>query len=218
MKSFLKKSFLLVPLLSVSIVACNNTGNNTTGNTDTTIGGHLKEAANNIGAAASQAADKVKDAADQTITEIQSSLTHNPDSTFIAKAYKSNLEELKLTQVALNKGNNAVLMADARKIQDDHNKLGMRLSEFAGKYNYRLPSDTAGVGNAKVDEINNAGTGNNWDKAWVAKMIREHNGDINYFEAAKDKVKNAELRALIISTLPVLRNHRMMLENLQDNL
>lgn len=208
------KHYLLVAGLA-TLAACNNNGNGQANSTDTTISGHLKQAAQNLGAATDQAADKLKDAASTTASDIKARLNANPDSAFIVRASRSNDKELQMIQAGLNNGTSASLKSVARKMQADHQQLKKDLNELAASKGYPVTAD-ADAGKA-IDELGND-KGNNWDKAWVAHMINDHKQDISDYEAAKDKVKSQQLRVSIINTLPVLRSHLEMLQNLQDRM
>jgi putative membrane protein len=50
-------------------------------------------------------------------------------------------------------------------------------------------------------------TGNDFDKAFMRKMVNDHESTINLFEKASDKVSDPEVKTFVDNTLPKLRMH-----------
>lgn len=191
-------------------MACNNT---TPG--DGTVGGNLKEAGNNVKDAANVAAENVKQSADTAMSNIKRTLAGNPDSSFVVNALNTNRNEIIMLEAGIKMGTTRELKEHARMMLVDHNKLKNKLEDYANDKHYpALTKDWAGK------ELSNMSTktGKAWDKAWASKMTDGHKDDVNFFEDARNNVKDSEIKSLIDNTLPTLHAHLDMMVNLKNDL
>lgn len=172
-------------------------------------GATLEKAADTVGA-------KLKVAADSVSGRVRSMTYRNEDSSFVEDAITGNMEELKLLNRGVEKGKNALLKSDARKMIADHNKLGTQLKAYAAQMGYATPQSTD-KGNTDLDQLDKHPQGADWDKAWADEMIKDHERDINAFEHAQSKAKDDNLKNMIDGTLTTLRNHLDMMKALRDN-
>ncbi len=50
-------------------------------------------------------------------------------------------------------------------------------------------------------------SGTDFDKAYVSMMVDDHKKDVGEFEDASKNLKDADLKAFVDKTLPVLKGH-----------
>lgn len=221
MRSVTGRTITLLLTCTLFTTACNNAANNTNRTADS-VKAKLREAGQKIGVVANTAGREVKKdakiAADSIANKAQEAFNRNPDSSFTVKATISNEKELKILEEGVEKGTSKELKSDAAKMITDHKKLRTELRSYALRKGYTLPDENE-IENKDIQRINsNRQIGNDWDNGWTSQLIDDHQNDISDFEKARDKVKNAALKKLIISTLPVLHKHLDMVNRLKNDL
>ena len=207
MKNLKTHHLLLIAALSLT-AACNNSGSSTT-TTDST---------STMSAKVDTAVKDIKQGAENVAADVKNAIDGNPDSNFVVKATVANMEELKVLQEGWDKGTDKELKAHAKMMIADHKKLGVKVKDYSAKKSYALPDNDNSKGDDAVASLNKNTKGKDWDKAWVDKMVDGHKDAIDLFEKYQDKVKDADLKAMITSTLPTLHSHLDMVKQLQDKM
>lgn len=199
------KLFLAALPFVVSTVACNST--NSSSETADSATAKLERTGDDIKDAASNAAQEVK-------TAVNNTFNGDPDSAFVVKASVINQHEIKLLQAGTKMGTNKQVKEHARMMLTDHNALGKKMSVFAEAKHYPKADEKAAD---DMDDLKGK-TGTDWDKAWLDKMIDGHKDAIKTFENARNDVKDNELKSLIDNTLPTLHKHLDMVTALRDGI
>jgi len=63
-----------------------------------------------------------------------------------------------------------------------------------------------------------AKSGADFDKAYVSNMIDDHKEDIKEFEDAAKNVKDPDLKAFAVKTLPTLKMHLDAIQKIHDSM
>jgi len=194
----MKKTLLAGMICVAALVACNNdkTGSTTVSDTTTTASSQATDAAN--AAAAATRADTI-------------STTHamNPDNEFAGEAADGGMLEVKLGQLAKAKGTAASVKALGSMMATDHGKANDELKALAQKNNIGLPAALSEKSQKTYDGLA-AKKGADFDKAYAAMMVDDHNEDISKFQSEADNGQNADLKAFAAKTLPTLKHHLEM--------
>jgi putative membrane protein len=209
-----KLYWLVVLPFTAMTISCDSSTTTTT-SSDTTVTDNLKQAGGNIKDAANAAATNIKQSADSTLSNIKREIAGNPDSEFVVNALNTNRNEIILLEAGIKIGTTRELKEHARMMLVDHNKLNSRLQGYATEKHYAaLTKDWAGK------DLSDMSTkkGTAWDKAWATKMTDGHKDDVSIFEAARNNVKDSEIKSLIDNTLPTLHAHLDMMINLKNDL
>ena len=204
----MKKNTLHLLLIAglLSLGACNNSGSSSTSTSDS------------VATKVDSAVATVKQGAQNVANDIKNAVDGNPDSNFVVKATKANMEELKILQAGWDNGSSKDLKAHAKMMIADHKKLGASVKAYSDKKSYTLPADDNGKGDDAVASLNKNTKGADWDKAWVDKMVEGHNDAISLFEDYQNKVKDPDLQKMITDALPTLHSHLDMMKQLQDKM
>ncbi len=200
--------FLLAAALTLT-VACNDSSSTSTSTTDST---------STMTAKVDTAMKDIKEGAQNVAADVKNAVDGNPDSNFVVKATVANMEELRIIQEGLDKGTDKDMKGHAKMMLADHKKLGTTVKGYSTKKSYMLPDNDGGKGDDAVASLNKNTKGKDWDKAWADKMVDGHKDAIDLFEKYQDKVKDADLKAMITNTLPTLHSHLDMMKQLQDKL
>ena len=137
----------------------------------------------------------------------------NADQETINYAVEKNTKEMMWLQAGIDRGTSKELKDHARMMLADHKKLDGEVKALAGSKNWQLPTvDTANVVDLNKD------AGNDWDKAWTDKMVDEHEDLLSKLKDSETDVKDADLKALVTKTIPVVQGHLDMAKKMKDKM
>lgn len=176
------------------IAACNDAGNTTTGSEDTT--------ANRTG--------------NDTATTNTGTVAEK-DAQFLMDAAASNMAEIKMGQLAQQKGNMQDVKDIGKMLETDHSAALADIRRLASARSVNLPAEE----NADAKEHHNdlsAKTGRDFDKDWCEHMIDAHEKSIAKFEDAQNNATDGEVKTWAANTLPKLRTHLDRLRECRNKL
>jgi putative membrane protein len=133
---------------------------------------------------------------------------------FVTKASEANLAEIKTSQLALSKSQDAQVRNFAQEMIDDHTKANQELATLAGQKNLKVPDDTDMSHRASM-KLLEAKSGASFDKSYIDQMQKDHQKAVALFrEASKSSKVDADLKAFATSTLPTLQHHEQSVTKL----
>jgi putative membrane protein len=136
------------------------------------------------------------------------------DKSFVQSAYEDGLAEVKMGELGLAKTANAEVKTFAQHMVDDHGKANTEIKAFADARNITVATSPTLVAQGKSKMID-AKSGGDFDKAFAEGMVNDHKKAVDAFEKASAEAKDPELKAFIDKTLPVLKMHLSMAEDLK---
>ena len=128
------------------------------------------------------------------------------EKTFIKKAADGGMTEVELGRLAAEKGGSDEVKDFGNQMVKDHSKINDDLKEVAAKMNVTLPSGVSAQHHAMIEKMASM-SGADFDKAYVAAMVTDHEKDIAEFEKADKEVKNPALKKFIEDALPMMKDH-----------
>lgn len=137
------------------------------------------------------------------------------DQDFMQKAATGGIAEVSLGQQVSPAAKNADAKGFADKMVTDHGKANDELKQLASNKGVTLPSDTD---QEHKDAAQKVMSDKNVDKAYMDEMVKDHDKDVKEFEEASKKAKDADLRAWIDKTLPVLKEHQKMAHDIKSKM
>ena len=142
-----------------------------------------------------------------------SAMAAGPNS-FAAQAAQGGMLEVKLADLALQKSNNAQVKAFARKMKEDHTKANEKLKDIVGS-NQQLPTNLTAEQQEQVNNLQSK-SGTAFNKAYADTMVQDHQKDVSEFEKASSDAPTAQLRNFASQTLPTLKEHLKLAQQLQS--
>lgn len=145
-----------------------------------------------------------------------SGTTSTADTSFIKDAAKGGQMEVKLGQLGADKSGNAEIKSFGERLVKDHTKANEELLKIAQAKGVDL--------NASVDHSTHdmnkfsSKSGSDFDKAYIRHMVSDHQKDISKFEKEASQSTDAELKAFAEKTLPTLREHLRMAQDIARSL
>src|SRR4051812_7900543 len=129
-----------------------------------------------------------------------------PEQAFITKAAADGIAEVQLGQVAEKKATSKEVKEFGAHMVKDHTKANNELKAVASKKGVNVPPDTDAKHKAEAEKLS-ALNGEEFDKAYLAQMGKDHQTAVSQFEKMSKEGKDPDLKGLVEKTLPALRTH-----------
>ena len=123
------------------------------------------------------------------------------DTEFVKKATEGGMREVEAGKLASEKASNAEVRAFAKMMVDDHSKSNAELKALVSMQSptpAQKPSAEATLGGL---------TGAAFDRAYMTKMVNDHQATIQLFEAEVRDGKDEALKKWASEKLPTIRGH-----------
>ena len=135
------------------------------------------------------------------------------DKAFVKKVSESGFAEIQLGQLAAQKGGSDVLKQLGQKMVDDHTALDASQQPSADAMGVKSAMKLSKKNQAKYDRLNGL-SGTDFDKEYLACMVKDHQKDLRLFEDENATVANPDLKSAVEKGLQVIQEHTKMVEQL----
>ncbi len=139
------------------------------------------------------------------------------DDEFATKAAADGAKEVELGKLAETHAQSVSVKNFGRKMVTDHTNAGNKLKALATKKGITLPAELDASGKAAVDQLS-ALNGADFDKAYMAMMVSDHEKAVSDFQTEATSGSDAELKAFAAKTLPTLKTHLTMARSVNAKL
>jgi putative membrane protein len=139
------------------------------------------------------------------------------DAKFAVNAADGGMTEVQASKLALTNASMAEVKTMAQKMIDDHSKANDELKALAQKYSITIPSAISSDNQEAYDKLIKM-NGKDFDKAYINKMVDDHKGAADLFETESEKGNNAELKQWAANTLPTIKSHLQMWEDIKNKM
>lgn len=131
----------------------------------------------------------------------------NPaDSVFVRKAAEGGMAEVKLGQLAKDKGTNQSVKSFGDRMVKDHSKANDELKGLASKKGVTLRDSMNAKDKALYDRLSRL-SGDAFDKAYMRAMVEDHQDDVSEFRRESQSAADPDIRQFTAKTLPTLEEH-----------
>ena len=131
------------------------------------------------------------------------------DSKIIFQLASSNLFEIRVGQLAQQKGANAAVKQFGQQMVTDHINMENQLSALVSKNGTKFQPAMGKVNEQELARLEKL-SGAEFDRAYMTSMIQHHQQDITMLQSEGQSARSAEARQLVSSGLPVLQQHLNM--------
>ncbi|HEX5206898.1 MAG TPA: DUF4142 domain-containing protein [Steroidobacteraceae bacterium] len=135
-----------------------------------------------------------------------------PD-TFMRKAIQGNLAEIKVGQLAQQKGASEGVRHFGSVLEQDHSTANSQAMTAASSMGVTPPAEPSMKEQAEYRHLA-ALSGAKFDKAFVKEMVKDHRQDIAEYEK-EAKTSNSQASSYAEQSLPVLKKHLQLAESLE---
>lgn len=141
---------------------------------------------------------------------------------FSDEAFVKEVAERGIAEIMLGKlGNVNAYDEQVKKFSEmlviDHQKVNEELKQLAQRKNIFIPAGIPVPMQKDLDEIAQKNA-DDFDDAFMKKMIRDHEATILLFKRATEKAVDRDLRSWAVKTLPTLERHLEHAKNIRDSL
>ena len=131
---------------------------------------------------------------------------HKDDKEFMMSAAHSDQNEIQQSKMALAKGVTGMAQEMANKMIADHTKSTADLKKIAAKKGITLPADMDAEHKAMAPAMQKL-SGKAFEQKYMAQMQTDHQKTANTMMAHEKMTKDADVKAFIGKTLPVVQQH-----------
>jgi putative membrane protein len=137
-----------------------------------------------------------------------------PDQKFVLKAAQGGMAEVKLGELAKQKAKSEDVKKFGERMVTDHSKANEELMGVARQKGITIPEQLDATHAATIEKMSKL-EGEQFDKAYVADMIKDHKEDVSEFESASKKLTDPDIKGFATKTLPTLKEHLQQIEGLK---
>src|SRR5690606_2143160 len=131
------------------------------------------------------------------------------DAEFVVEAADGGMMEVKLGELAQSKAVAQETKDFAAMMITEHSKANEELSDLAMQKNITLPSSLSNDKQEKYEELTQK-NGMDFDKAYIAYMVKDHKEDVDLFKKEAEKGNDPELKNWAAEKVPILEHHLHM--------
>lgn len=135
------------------------------------------------------------------------------DAKFMQKAAISGMYEVEAGKLAAQKGSSDEVKKFGQRMVDDHTKVSDEVKQLAGSKGVTLPTALDRKHKGKIDKLSKL-SGTDFDREYMNMMVKDHKEDIKEFSKEADKGKDPDVKALASKTLPTLKEHLKMAQDM----
>ena len=141
----------------------------------------------------------------------------SPDELFVNQTTQDSLSEIELGRLALDRSNNQQVRALAQRLIDDHNRAIEQLRPIANGMGMTLPTRQAEM-HLQLTQVLSGLRGSEFDREFIGHMVSDHAGLVAQLQDKANSARNLQLRQFASTQLPIVRDHLMQAQNIQQQL
>ena len=139
------------------------------------------------------------------------------DYKFVSEAAQGGLAEVQLGQIARDRASSPAVKDFADKMVKEHTDADQQLTQLASQKGATLPADIPSAEKRETDRLLKL-YGADFDRAYMKRMVREHEKDVKEFEREAKKASDADVQSWANKTLPTLQDHLKMAQDVDNNI
>jgi putative membrane protein len=135
------------------------------------------------------------------------------DKMFLRKAAEGGIAEVKLGQLAAEKGSSEEVKAFGQKMVDDHTKLNVQIAQIADSMGVMLPKSMNKEDQTEYDKLG-ALSGDDFDIEYLSFMVKDHHKDLHEFRVEAASPTDSTLHNEVVKAQGVIHEHTVMVDKL----
>ncbi len=139
------------------------------------------------------------------------------DKKFLATASQSDVNEIKLSQLAEQKATNPAVKAFAEKMVAEHTKMSESMKPFAESWGVTPATDLDADHQKELDKLNGL-SGADFDKEYIDQMVTDHAKALRAFTSEAKDTKDAKFRTAVLKGKTRVAAHKNMAYDLKKKL
>ena len=143
----------------------------------------------------------------------QNSKGSKADEPFLKQAMQGDMAEVKMGQLAQQKGANDKVKQFGQMLESDHSQNLEKAKSVAQEIGMTPPESVNAEQKATYEKLSKL-SGQQFDHEFAQHMVQDHKKDINAFE--QESKKSGKVASFAQDALPVLRKHLQIAESLNS--
>jgi putative membrane protein len=139
------------------------------------------------------------------------------DEDFAKDAAQGGMTEVKLGQLAEDKGTSEAVKDFAKRMVEDHSKINAQLQDIASHEKLKLPAELSKKNQKTFDRLSSLAP-DAFDRAYARDMVRDHQDDVAAFKQEASNGQNEAVKKFALQTLPTLEDHLKMAREMEQSL
>ena len=140
------------------------------------------------------------------------------DVAFMKQAAENGHAEVESSRMALQKSPDPQVKRFAQTMVDDHQKAGAELKQLASSKGVEVPAEPSLIQRAKL-KLLSASDGAEFSRNYMESMgVEAHKETIELFQKAATGAQDPDVKAFATKTLPTLKKHLSMAQELHGSL
>ena len=135
----------------------------------------------------------------------------------LGKLHHANQMEIEMGRLAMQRGEMIGVTSFGQTLIVDHTAVDERVVALAMRERIDLTAATPAMTDDNMAKLKTL-KGMQFDKAFARAMLEDHTKDLDEAKAVKDKTTDVQLKALLVTTIPVLEKHRDIAQKLVDTI
>lgn len=135
------------------------------------------------------------------------------DKKFVHSALEGGNAEVKLGQLAAQKGSSDDVKQFGQKMVDDHTKLGDQMKQIAQQQGINVPEGVPAKDKALEAKLNSL-SGDAFDKAYIKAMVQDHKKDLSEFKKEASSGNDTSIKDAASQGAQVISEHLQMAEQM----
>lgn len=138
------------------------------------------------------------------------------DAEFVKKAASGGMKEVAMGKLGMSMAKSADVKKFSEMIVNDHTKANKELMAAAKAAGLAVP-ETISADDQKHVEMIKGHTDADFDKHYIAHMVKDHEMDVAEFTKASKEAKDPAIKEFATKTLPTLQQHLEMAKKLHGS-
>ena len=140
----------------------------------------------------------------------------NEDAKFLMEAIRSDIAEMRLGELATQRGQSDGVRQFGHMLSADHGQSKSDASDLAKSLKVAVPTEASAADQKQYEELVRL-SGDAFDRAFIDAMVKGHREAISKFKKEAEDGDDPEVAALAKETLPKLEDHLAKAQALQGN-
>ena len=141
----------------------------------------------------------------------------NADAKFMMMAATSDMNEISLSNMALQKSSDDSVKQFAQTMLDDHTRASDQLKTVAMSKSVVLPASADAKHQAMMTKLQSM-SGEMFDRMFVKTMVKDHEKAVKIFQKESTSGRDADAKAFATTTLPTLQTHLTMAQSMNGKM
>lgn len=146
------------------------------------------------------------------VTDKAASSVTMGDKSWLKMTHKEGIDELRLGQLAAQRGSSSAVKAFGQQMVADHSKMNLELKKLADKKGIQL--DKPAIMSADYNKLDRL-SGAQFDKEYISIMLADHKEDVASYGKQAKQGGDPNLTAWAAKQLPTLQHHLNQIERIQ---